>query len=414
VGLAVVVTLAVCLACDGSPGEPRIEPTPDPKGESNGGAQVTLSSDSVVLAVGDGSLLFAAVRNATGPVQYVSRSAGVATVNANGAVRATGTGSTYVVATLAERSDARDSVSIRVHPFAASGDPCPASRPTFGVATEADRALFAYDASAPLNLTRTAQTTTAAFTLSNIAYASPAGGSVTGILVEPIGRSGLRPAMVILHPSGGTAKSQTPYAQQLATHGAVVIAIDAPFVRRGGTSILTFMSLDRHEQIQLMQDLQRAVDVLIATGKVDPARIAFEGYSYGGSLGAGFVALERRLRAAVLIAANGGLVTRATLPADLSILTNQACATRAMWFQAMTSIEPIRLMPLASTTALLFQAGRSDPIVPPADAQALFDAASGPKELRWYDAGHVLPPHAATEKHDWLHQRIGIDPRPGA
>ena len=73
VGLAVVVTLAVCLACDGSPGEPRIEPTPDPKGESNGGAQVTLSSDSVVLAVGDGSLLFAAMRNASGPVQYLSR-----------------------------------------------------------------------------------------------------------------------------------------------------------------------------------------------------------------------------------------------------------------------------------------------------------------------------------------------------
>ena len=131
-------------------------------------------------------------------------------------------------------------------------------------------------------------------------------------------------------------------------------------------------------------------------------------------MGPGFVGIEPRPKAAVLIAANGGLVTRVTIPAGLPNLANQSCATRTMWFQAMTSIEPIRLMPLASTTALLFQAGRSDPIVPPADAQALFDAASGPKELRWYDAGHVLPPHAATEKHDWLHQRIGIDPRPGA
>ena len=71
--LAVVVTMAVCLACGKSPEEPGVEQTPDPKGEPNGGAQVTLSSDSVVLSMGDGSLLFAAIRNATGPVQYVSR-----------------------------------------------------------------------------------------------------------------------------------------------------------------------------------------------------------------------------------------------------------------------------------------------------------------------------------------------------
>jgi fermentation-respiration switch protein FrsA (DUF1100 family) len=81
----------------------------------------------------------------------------------------------------------------------------------------------------------------------------------------------------------------------------------------------------------------------------------------------------------------------------------------------MTPIEPIRFIPHASTTALLFQAGRVDNLVPPADAQALYDAASSPnKELRWYDAGHVLPPQASTDKHDWLHKQIGIDPRAGS
>ena len=359
-------------------------------------AQLALSADSVVLVMGDGSLLTAAIRNASGPVQYVSRNPSVATVNANGAIRAAATGSTYVVATLADRPDARDSVRVRVLPQPAYADPCPAARPQFGVATDADRALFAYDASAPLNLQKTAQTTTTAFTLSNITYDSPAGGSVTGIMAEPVGRSGLRPGMVILHPSGGTAKSQAPYAQQLAAHGAVVIAIDAPYVRRGGSSMFTFMSLDRREQIGLMKDLQRAVDVLIATGKVDPARIAFEGYSYGGSLGSGFVGIEPRLKAAVLVAANGGLVTRVTTPAALSQFSTESCATRAMWFQAMTPIEPIRFLPHASTTALLFQAGRFDDLVPPADARALYDAASSPnKELRWYETGHVLPQQAS-------------------
>jgi predicted esterase len=194
-----------------------------------------------------------------------------------------------------------------------------------------------------------------------------------------------------------------------------VIAIDAPYVRRGGSGIFLVMSLDRQEQIQLMKDLQRAVDVLVATGTVDPKRIAFEGYSYGGSLGSGFVGLERRLKAAVLIAANGGLVSRVTSPGALSQFTSESCATRAMWFQAMTPIEPIRFLPHASATALLFQAGRLDNLVPPADAQALYDAATSPtKELRWYDTGHFLPPQASIDKHDWLHKQIGIDPRPGS
>jgi dienelactone hydrolase len=407
---------AAFLACAKDPVELDADPVDEDDAPvvQNDAPQVTLSADSVVIGVGDGSLLTATIRNASGPVQYASRDPSVATVNANGAIRAVATGATFVVATLSDRPNVRDSVRVRAHPLPITGDPCPAARPHFGVATAADRALFAYDANAPLNLQKVVQTTTAVSTLSNITYDSPAGGSVTGILAEPVGRTGLRPGMVLLHFSNGSAKLIAPDAQRLAAHGAVAIAIDAPYVRRGGTGIFMFMSLDRDELIQLMKDLQRAVDVLIATGKVDPARIAFEGYSYGGSVGAGFVGIERRLRAAVLIAANGGFVTRVTTPAAQSQLATESCAARAMWFQAMTPIEPIRFMPHASTSALLFQAGRLDGLVPPADAQALYDAAPTPKELRWYDAGHVLPPQASTEKHDWLHKHIGIDPRAGS
>ncbi|MES2521440.1 MAG: prolyl oligopeptidase family serine peptidase [Gemmatimonadota bacterium] len=408
--VAITLAAAAFLACDTDPVAPKDNPV-----DQNDAPRLTLSVDSIVVNAGDGSLLTATLSNASGTTEYVSRDQSVATVNANGAIRATGAGSTHVLVMLAGRSDVRDSVRVRVLPQPAYADPCPVARPSFsGPATAADRALFAYHVNAPLNLQKTAQTTTTTFTLSSITYDSPAGGPVTGIMAEPVGRSGLRPGMVILHPSGTPAKGLTPQAQMLAQHGAVVIAIDAPYFRRGGTSMFMFMSLDRREQIQLMQDLQRAVDVLIATGKVDPARIAFEGYSYGGSLGSGFVGIEPRLKAAVLVAANGGLVTRATIPGALSNLANQSCATRALWFQVMAPIEPIRFLPHASTTALLFQAGRFDDLVPAADARALYDAASSPnKELRWYETGHVLPEQALTEKHEWLRQQIGIDPRAG-
>ena len=106
--VAVTLAAAAFLACGKDPVEPKVEPGVDP----NGGPQITLSPDSVVVAVGDGSLLTATIRNATGPAQYVSRDQSVATVNANGAIRAEGTGSTYVVATLSDRPNVHDSVRV--------------------------------------------------------------------------------------------------------------------------------------------------------------------------------------------------------------------------------------------------------------------------------------------------------------
>ena len=292
-------------------------------------------------------------------------------------------------------------------------DTCAVARPDFGgAATDADRALFAYDANAPLNLQQTVETVQNGVQFSGISYTSPDGGSVPGILVEPIGRSGLRPGMVILHPSGIPARGMGGYAEILAQHGAVVIAIDAPYFRRGGSSLPLFTDQDRVEQIQLIKDLQRAVDVLRARPDVDPTRIAFEGYSYGGILGAQFVGIERRLKAAVLAAAMGGQVTGATTPGNLGFLANSlTCATRNAWFRAMVPIEPIRYIANASPTALLFQIGRFDNAVLPVDAQALSEAASNPKDIVFYDTGHSLNQQALFDRHDWLHAQIGIDPR---
>jgi hypothetical protein len=71
--VAVVVAAAVCVACGKHPGEPNVGPKGEPSVEPNGGPQIMLSADSVVVPVGDGSLLSATIRNATGPAQYVSR-----------------------------------------------------------------------------------------------------------------------------------------------------------------------------------------------------------------------------------------------------------------------------------------------------------------------------------------------------
>jgi dienelactone hydrolase len=293
----------------------------------------------------------------------------------------------------------------------AARDSCAVARPEFGGAASAsDRSLFAYDADAPLNLQKTVEGTANGVEVSRIAFDSPVGGSATGLLFDPVTRSSLRPGIVLMHGLPGSARGMAAYAQALAQHGAVVIAIDAPFARRGGEPV-RFSAADRAEQIQLIKDLQRAVDVLRSRVNVDEARIAYLGISYGGAMGALFVGIERRLKAAALVVGDGGLVSHFTGPEDVDLLASLSCATRVAWFRAMAPIEPIRFIPHASPTALLLQSGRSDDLVPAADAEALHRAAPEPRMIRWYDAGHGLDQQAVWDRHDWLVGEIGLDAR---
>jgi dienelactone hydrolase len=189
-----------------------------------------------------------------------------------------------------------------------------------------------------------------------------------------------------------------------------VIAIDAPFARRAGQPV-QFTAQDRAEQVQLMKDLQRAVDVLRARVNVDHERVAYLGVSYGGAMGALFAGIERRLSAAVLVVADGGLVSHFTGPEDSGFMAGLSCETRAGWLRDMAPIEPIRFIAHAPPTALLLQNGRLDTLVPMADAQALHSAAPQPNTVRWYEAGHGLNQQAAADRLDWLSQEIGLDPR---
>src|SRR5688500_14391374 len=68
-----------------------------------------------------------------------------------------------------------------------ASDSCAIARPDFGgAATAADRSLFAYDVNAPLNLEKIVENTVNGVEVSNISFASPDGGSVTGVMFNPV------------------------------------------------------------------------------------------------------------------------------------------------------------------------------------------------------------------------------------
>jgi dienelactone hydrolase len=313
------------------------------------------------------------------------------------------------LALLALFASACTSSTSQAGPPITSADSCAIARPDFGAAaTAAERALFTYDVNAPLNLAKTVESTIDGVETSAISFDSPDGGRVTGVLFDPVTRSSLRPGIVLMHGMPGTARGMTPLGQSLAAYGAVVIAIDAPFNRRSGGTV-QFTAQDRADQIHLIKDLQRAVDVLRGLPNVDAARIAYHGTSYGGAMGALFVGVERRIKTGILVVPDGGLVSHFTGPEDASLLASLSCATRVSWFKEMVPIEPIRFIPLATPTPLLIQSGRTDVLVPQADAALLHTAAPEPKTIQWYQAGHGLTQEALIARHNWLVAQIGID-----
>lgn len=271
-------------------------------------------------------------------------------------------------------------------------------------------ALFDYDRRAALDVRLSpVASSDSAFVHMAISYVSPDGGRVSGMMFRPRGAARPRPGVVVLHGLPGTAASALQsQGRALAAAGAVVLAIDAPWVRRGGMP--DFTPRDSSEQVQLIRDLRRAVDVLVAHEQVDSTRVGFIGGSYGGAMGTLFVAAEPRLAAAALFVADGGLVSHflGDDGAPTGPLASLNADIRARWMQAMWPIEPLRFTAHITRTPLLLQNGRNDQLVPPKAAEALHAAITSPKTVEWYESGHGLPRAALDSRVRWLSSKLGL------
>lgn len=280
---------------------------------------------------------------------------------------------------------------------------------------------FDYDRRAPLGATDSSWKQVEGVEIRSVSFDSPKGGRVTALLFLP-GTSGRHPGVLLGHGAPGDSRSERSVAMgvTLAKAGAVVLAIDAPFARRGG-SPLTFTPADSVEQVQLAVDWRRAIDLLAARADVDASRIGYVGTSYGGAQGALLVGVEPRIRAAVLRVADGGFIAHFSDPCEATargVATIRGClrwtlpegdlteAERDRWAEAMRAIEPIAYIG-RSRAAILLQSGRQDESVPPARARRLQAAAPNGAAVEWYDSGHRLPPEATVSTLRFLARELG-------
>lgn len=272
-----------------------------------------------------------------------------------------------------------------------------------------DLDLFAYDANEPVSIMENEVLQRVGYTVHDISYPSPKGGEVPGYLVVPEG-PGPFAGILLMHGSSGSRQTLLPFAEELVHTGAVVLTLSAPAARIPGKPWISFTSQDREEQIQLMVDLRRAVDLLSQHEKVDASRLGYVGYSYGAAMGGLLAGIEPRIRAYGLMVGDGGLVSHFTDEngpvGGFEIIDPEA---RERWLEAMEPIEPIHFVGRAFPSVLYFQNARNDRSVAEEDALAYQAAGSEPKKIEWYDSGHGLPTQAYMDMVHWLAEQIGID-----
>jgi dipeptidyl aminopeptidase/acylaminoacyl peptidase len=130
------------------------------------------------------------------------------------------------------------------------------------------------------------------------------GTSIEAALLMPARRPAGKPPLVLLVHGGPNACFAADYywfnawAQLLVAHGDAVLMVNP----RGSTGYgEAFVKANRADWGGGdYRDLIAALDHVVATGSVDPSRLAIGGWSYGGEMSAWAIGHTRRFRAAVV------------------------------------------------------------------------------------------------------------------
>jgi cephalosporin-C deacetylase-like acetyl esterase len=256
---------------------------------------------------------------------------------------------------------------------------------------------FSYDRSRPTTLTERD------VRVKEVSYVDVDGRATEASLVSPRA-PGKYPAVLFVHWYGPehTNSNRTQYvpdALALADKGIVSLLIDTPwseptwFPKRGPARDAEFSTT-------MVKRLRRALDVLASAESVDAGRLALVGHDFGAMYGSIVAGLEPRVTAFVFTAGTARF-------ADWWILGRKLDPdARAAVYVEHAGFDPVVHIARVKAPTLLQFATR-DPYVSKASAQSLIDAAAGPKESKFYEAGHEMSYDAMVDRVAWLARALG-------
>jgi len=232
-------------------------------------------------------------------------------------------------------------------------------------------------------------------------YDSPMGGRVPALLSIPKSGEPSFPCIIFLHGYGGKKENILDATDYVAQLGYAVFAIDAQYHGERKVPGVELYSPNFTRTIngiiQTVIDLRRGIDFLETVEKIDSSRIGYLGASMGGILGAIFISVEPRVKAAVLIVPGGNmsLMIKESKHPSVSLIREyiQKTGLSYDYLQKMLDpIDPINFIEYYSPRPVQFHCGVYDDIVPAEACRQLYDRAREPKEIYWYESGHALKP----------------------
>ncbi len=258
------------------------------------------------------------------------------------------------------------------------------------------QAVYAYDHSLPLDPDIAQTVNAGAYTTEKMALRAVDGTSIPAILHRP-NVQGAVPCILVLHGYGGDKESYSiPMAILVAPKGVAVMAIDARLhgERAEATAAMwgTDLARSRYAMVNTVIDNCRALDYLDSRDDIDHERYMLLGISMGGMSGAVLGPVDERIKSAILIVAGGRLdLMYANSEHETVVEMRAAGITPAMVAEATADCEPVSFIGHFAPRALLFVNGTQDQVVPPQNAEFLHQASAEPKEIIWYEGGHVPP-----------------------
>jgi dienelactone hydrolase len=262
--------------------------------------------------------------------------------------------------------------------------------------------LYDYDASAPFDEQEVKSEEKEGAIVHDISYAGP-NGPISAFYIVPEG-DGPFPAVLFMPGAPGARFTFFSEAVELAKRGIASLLPDPPYARPPIEDVVEFTPSDKDGIVQEVVEMRRAVDFLASKDEIDPSRLGYVGFSWGGSLGANFAAVERRVGSFVLISG----VPR--LSADMRHLGEERNGGNlADYEKALKPIDGVNYLPHVAPNALFLQFGTEDTRPSPEDGREAQAVASSPKMAKWYEGGHELNIDALPDRANWLAQRLGVD-----
>jgi dienelactone hydrolase len=233
----------------------------------------------------------------------------------------------------------------------------------------------------------------------HVRFADAEGDVVPALLCTPRGKKGPFPVVVALHGlTSHKAQVCAQVAPALVEKGFAVLAPDLPrHGERPGDPRSVVGMQDPGQSMRLFRqavvDVRQLIDFAETRPDLDTSNgVVLAGYSMGSWVSSVVGPADERVRAMVLMV--GG--AHETHPAAL--LIPQVAATDPRLAIAHFAGKPVLML-----------CGKHDHVVTPQMSRRLYEAAREPKELIWYDCGHLLTPEAYRKAAQWVHDVVRGD-----